>query len=416
MSKIFILLLYLIFALQPQFCSGSDYKTILGGKDKNVEEGLIFSNKYAQMAFLNSSIHSGSITGGDFGIMPRSDVNGKHTLDESEARIRMFLRPDVRVRTAMRRPTAIHGEADWLLQKAPQGVKYSRKYKRDSYEVNAFLQVVMDPVNARIDFETVLHNSGKRACLVDFTPEFTFLRNGVEPLQLELRREIIRYVDGVRKNFLNNETTIMDPKNRNSWWWRRVARDYKGFKNYFNREIIPFTHPRLIPPDMFGFTELLGNTTLIWVPDKASSMNQLTVEWEAEHGSAAPLWTYKLEPGEKKTVKFRMLTVKGLRHFDEVGDRWVFGYHAEGDLLSVLAVPLAPHDRLSLTTTVSDSHNQVLINQRSEIAAMTPYAPGKVDLRASTPFQINAVYPIKLLLSSLEDNSRILEAAGNIVP
>ena len=395
--------------------NADEYRTILGGKNKDVEEGLVFSNKYAQMAFLNSSLHNSNITRGDFAVMPRTDVNKKHTLDEAEARIRLFVMPDVRVRTVMRRPTTIHGENDWQLKKAPGGVEYLRTYKRDSSCINANMSVQMDPVNAQIWFTVNFVNSGKRTCAIEFTPEFTFLRNGVEPLELVLRRESIRYVDGVRKSFLNNETTVLDGKNR-SYWWRRVARDSKDFGNYFNREVIPFTHPRLVPPDMFGFTGLLGNSTLIWDLGKNIALNKLDVEWEAEHGSVTPVWAFKLDAGQKQTIKFRLITIKGMRHFDEVGDKWIFGYSAENDLLRVLTVPLAPHDRLSLTTTVSDSHNQVLINQRSEIAAMTPYAPGKVDLRAATPFQLNAVYPVKLLLSSLEDNSRILEVSGNIVP
>lgn len=404
----------LLFILSLSVLPGGEYQTIYGGKEKNVEEGFTFYNKYCQMAFLNPSLHRRSITGGDFSIMLRSDTANQHTLEENEAKLRLFFKPDIVVRSTARRPALIPGEGIWRMEKISDGIKYLRNYVNETHNLQCVLTVIMPPDRAQFNVELTLENTGKRSCAVEFTPQFTFLRNDVEPLHLTLRRQMTRYSGGQRKSFFCNESTELNGKYQ-SYWWRRAAQDLE-FVSYFNRECIPFGHERLVAPDMFGFTGLAGNSVLIWDLAEAGKIKELDVSWEAGHGDAMPIWAMTLGAGEKKQIKFRVLTVKGMIHFDELGSDWIFGYDPRGDLLEILATPLVDNDRISITTTVNDARNQVLVSQRSEVAAMTPFKPGRISLRTSVPFQNYVNYPVKLILHSLLDNSLILEVAGNIVP
>ena len=414
LKNIFVAFLFCA-AFLPMLAAG-EFRTILGGDNKTIEEGYTFDTTYSHWAFLNPSLHAGHVTTGDFSIMTRSDIHGQHTLDENEAKIRIFFKPYIRVRTTARRSSNVPGNDNWQVNKLADGVCYERVFSRDSNQVKAIVSVKLIPNKAYVICDAVLENTGKRACSVEYSPEFTFLRNDVQPLDLTLRRQRVRYENGVRSNFWSNETTVLDQRFTNSFWWRRVAPNAE-FSRSVNREIIPFTHEKLPAPNLFGFSNLMGKTTLVWDLAQAPKIVGLDIGWDAGHADAVPNWKMVLEPGEKKQIAFRLLTVKGLQHFDDVGEDWVFGYNPEGDLLQVQAAPLQNQDRLSVTVTVNDARsNQVVISQRSEVAAMTPFTPGRVDIRASIPFQPNNSYPVKLLLNSLADNSKILEISGNLVP
>ena len=69
-----------------------------------------------------------------------------------------------------------------------------------------------------------------------------------------------------------------------------------------------------------------------------------------------------------------------------------------------------------MTFSISDVRNQVLVNQRNELPATTPFTPAKVDFRSTVPFQINAGYSFKLVLATLTDNTQLLESSGNMTP
>ena len=394
--------------------SGGEFATILN-KEKNVEEGYTYSSKYIQAAFLNAALHSARITAGDFRIMPRSDSDNRHTLDEKEAKVRLFCKPDVRAKTAVKRSSRIHADEPWKITKLKDGLHYTRSYQKESHKLSANIKVRMPEDKSHILFEAEIRNTGDRICKAEFSCEFSFLRTEVEPLQLTLQREFMRYVNGQRTVFLCNEKTLLDGKIQ-TYWWRRVVRDANYFSNYFNRECIPFGHQRLKAPQYFGFTGLIGDGALIWELDKSTKLTELDISWDGERSDATPMWAVELAPKETVKIAFRVLAVRGIGQFDAVDGDWVFGYSANGELLKISSVPIRPFDRLGLNATISDQQSLVLISQRSELPAMSPFAPGRVEMRAAAAFQPNMGYPARLQLNSISDNKLITEVTSNIVP
>jgi hypothetical protein len=142
MTNKFIVTFYCLAALSNVFLSGSEYTTIWGGEKKNIDQGCIFYNKYCQTAFMNPSRFGARVKAADFAVMPHKDVDNKATYEEEAAKIRLFFRPDVSVRTAGRRTQTVTGQANWVISKIKDGVVYTRKYKRNSSEVKTEITVI----------------------------------------------------------------------------------------------------------------------------------------------------------------------------------------------------------------------------------------------------------------------------------
>ena len=245
MTNKFIVTFFCLAALSNVFLSGSEYTTIWGGEKKNIDQGCIFYNKYCQTAFMNPSRFGARVKAADFAVMPHKDVDNKATYEEEAAKIRLFFRPDVSVRTAGRRTQTVTGQADWVISKIKDGVVYTRKYKRDSSEVKTEITVKMIPDQAVMQFDCKLTNTGSRACKTETMLTFSFIKNDVAPLMLTLERQRARYdKNNNRVNYRSNEITRLDARSQ-SYWWRRVAKDVR-FSNYINRERIPFNTPRLV--------------------------------------------------------------------------------------------------------------------------------------------------------------------------
>lgn len=394
---------------------GAEYKTILGGKGRNIQEGFIYGNLYCQIAFLNPSKHVGTLSAGDINIMPRHDVNGKPTLEEKESKLRIFCKPSLRVTTVARRIRTVSGDGDWSLEKIPGGVKYTRSHADSRNSIDVEYSVVFDKKNAQIRFDLKMENSGNGECRVDFSPDMTFLRDDVKPMSVILRRSAVRYYDGKRSEIFYNEKTLLDGSYRN-YWWRRVNPGNKEFLNHFNRERIPFNHARLQSPSVFGVIGLAGEATLVWDMGK-SKLNNLEIFWDGILGGVSPGWNLVLKPGEKFQQTFRMLTLRGLDEVDAVQDDWVFGYLLDKDMLYIKVVPLSPRQRLAIQGVLNDSNNsQVLINQRAEMAAMNPFLPGRMEWRAAQPFRQGVTYPIKVTMTKINDGSFVLvESSGTVM-
>ena len=391
----------------------AEYKTILGGKEKK-EEGFIASNSYCQMGFLNPSRHIGTVGVNDIDIITRQDTAGKFTLEERESKIRIFFKPSLRVTTVARRPRTVRGDGDWTLEKVPGGVKYSRTHADALNSIDCEITAVMDSRKAQINFEMKLENTGNGECRIDCAPEFNFLRHDVQPLELTVRRAMALYHYGKRNEFFYNEKTVLDGAYRN-YWWRRVNPDNKEFVSHFNRERIPFNHSRLKSPEIFGFTGLAGNAALIWDMGK-TVLDKLDIRWEGVLTGIEPIWDFVLKPGEKREMKFRLLTLRGLDQIDAVQDDWVFAYTLEEDLLYLQALPLVPQQHLAMQGALSDSrNNQVLINQRAEMAAMNPFQPGRMEWRAANKFTPGVTYPIKVTMTPVSDRSVLIESSGRII-
>ena len=391
-----------------------DCKTILGGKGKKVEEGFIASNAYCQMGFLNPSKHIGSVAVNDIDVITRQDTAGKFTLEERESKIRLFFKPSLRVTTVARRPRTVRGDGDWTLEKIPGGVKYSRTHSDALNNIALEISAVLDSKKAQVNFAVKLENSGNGECRIDFSPEFNFLRHDVQPLELTLRRAMALYYNGARNEFFYNEKTVLNGAYR-SYWWRRVNPDNKEFLSHFNRERIPFNHSRLKSPEVFGLTGLAGDAALIWDMGK-TTLDKLDVRWEGVLTGIEPIWDMTLKPGEKRELTFRLLTLRGLEQIDAVQDDWVFSYTLEDDLLYIQALPLMPQQRLAMQGALSDSrNNQVLINQRAEMAAMNPFTPGRMEWRAANKFTTGVTYPIKVTMSPISGRSVLIESSGRII-
>lgn len=419
-NRVFIAFL-LFFCVIAAFADDKDFDVILGGQNNNVEEGFTYNGTFHQIAFINPSLHSGNIVGGDFAIMQRRDVNNRHTLDEDEAKVRLFFKPEIRVKSLGRRSRMIHGAEKWKLVKKDRGVAYSRIYANAAGSMKSSINVQSDPVRAQLYVEVKLENIGFSDCQVEFSPVTTFLRNDVQPFNVVMPRSLIRYTDGKRTYIMFNEKTLLNSNWRN-YWWRTAAKDCRDFLNAFNRERIPFNHPRLLAPDKFALTGLVGKSALIWDLEESFKNNEklaaLELSWDAGRGDAVTNWSVNLKRGEKKTIRYRIITLRGLNSFADIRGDWVLGYsiNESCDLLQIQAVPVLPQDKHSVAATVNDSrNNQVLVNQSSEVAAMSPFTPCKLEWRPDSLFQHGVVYVIRMKLSSVEGKG-IFEQLANIVP
>lgn len=406
-AVLFVLTLTLIAA-------GTEYKTILGGKGKNVDEGLIYGNSYCLMGFLNPSKHIGSLTANDVDIITRQDVSGKFTLEEKESKLRVFCKPELRVTTVARKPRTVRGDGEWSLEKIPGGVKYTRTHADAANNIDAVISAVMDEKAAQVNFVFTVENSGNGTCKVDLSAVFNFLRNDVQPLDLTVRRSMVRYHNGQRNEFFYNEKTLLDGSLR-YYWWRRVSPDNKEFISHFNRERIPFNHSRLKTPEIFGLTGLAGKGALIWDMGK-TALSKLDISWEGVLAGVEPIWNIVLKPGEKREMKFRLLTLRGIDQIDAVKGDWVFSYSLEDDLLHVEALPLVQQQGLRMQAALTDSrNNQVLVNDNALMAAMNPFVPGKIEWRAASKFVSGVNYPIKVTVTRDRDRSVLAEASEVVV-
>lgn len=394
---------------------GAEHIDILRGDENNAHCGYVFGNRYCTVGFLNPSTASSRINAEDFVVIPRKNLQGENTVDVRETRVRLFFRPDVRLRTVGRRLFAMHGEKNWKLEKLDDGVKYSRSFVRGGSRGEVIITVTMPKERAEMFVEYTVKNTGNTICAVDGMLSFSFLRNGLMPLDLFMQRQMVRDIDGKRTTFLGNEHTVLDT-NVQSYWWRRLIKEPGVFHSYYNRERIPFDHKLMIKPEIFGFFKLAGSNALIWDMGKNSSINFLDVAWENEVATVSPDWEYRIEPGKECKVKFRLLTLKDMRRADLIGKNWVFGFYANADLLTVQAVSLRPAQGTQLTVTVSDENHQMLINQRSEMPSISPFTPGQISMRAASAFRYSSVYPVKVVMGYLKDNTNFLEITANIVP
>ena len=393
---------------------GSEYKTILGGKAKNVEEGLVYGNSYCLMGFLNPSKHIGALAVNYIDGVTRQDVNGKFTLDENESKLRVFFKPDLRVTTVARKPRTVRGNGDWNLEKIPGGVKYSRTHADSTNNIDAVFSAVLDKKSAQVNIAVTVENSGNGTCRVDCSTLFNFLRNDMNPLDLTIRRSMVRYNNGQRTEFFYNENTLLDGSQR-YYWWRRVSPANKEFISHFNRERIPFNHSRLKTPEIFGLTGLAGKGVLIWDMGK-TPLSKLDISWEGVLGGVEPIWNLVLKPGEKREMTFRVLTLRGIDQIDAVKGDWVFAYSLEEDLLHLKALPLVPQQGLRMQAAVTDSrNNQVLVNDNALMAAMNPFVPGKIEWRAASKFVSGVNYPIKVTVTRDRDRSVLTEASEVVI-
>ena len=89
---------------------GAEHIDILRGEENKVHCGFVFGNRYGTVGFLNPSTSSSRVYPDDFNVIPRKNMQGKRAADEHEARVRLFFRPDIRLRTVGRRPMVIHGK------------------------------------------------------------------------------------------------------------------------------------------------------------------------------------------------------------------------------------------------------------------------------------------------------------------
>ncbi len=406
---------FLCFLLGGLTAFGGKYEKILGGKEKKIVYGYTYYNEYAHAAFVNPSLFSSKARKSSFAIMPMMTENDRPTYDDLEAKVRFFFKPGLMVRTVGRRSQAVNGTADWKIEKIADGVKYSRTFERGSCTLQAIINAKLLPGKAVMQIECSLKNTGERDCKLESSFGFAFLKNDVAPMNLTIQRESARFVHGVRTSFRINELTRMDGKT-SSYWWRRVVKDQSVFSNYLDRERIPFNLPRVVAPEIIGVSDLIGKNTLVWDFRKTPKLSELDVSWEGECGYLVPVWSSTLKAGESFDINFRVLTVKGVSRFDMLTDNWVFGYQPDGTSLKVNALPLKPSGRIRANISVNDESGVPVVTYPGELPSMTPFLPAKLDLRSSVPFKLNGGYPVKIVLATLENNSRILEVDSTIVP
>lgn len=394
---------------------GAEHIDIWRGGKERVHCGIVYGNNYGMAGFLNPSTSASRIYQDDFVNIPRVTVKGTATADEREARARFFLRPDVKIRTIGRRSMVMHGKTQWKLEKIANGVKYSRDFVYGGNTVSVEITAVMPPEQAEMFVEYTVKNNGEVSCSMESMFNFSFLRNGVEPLEVSIQRETARFINGERTTLRCNEHTVLDGKTK-YYWWRKQIKDQKAVGNYYNREKIPFNNSQMHRPEVFGCFKLKGGNTLVWDLGKNSDVDLLDMSWEGEVASIMPVWQKELAPGKVYKGKFRMLLFKGVPRIDLVGKKWVFGFFCNEDKLKIYAVALQPVESSLLVVTVNDENNLLLINQRCEIPSITPFTPGTSEMRAAYAFRSSSVYPIKVILSRVRDNHKILELAENIIP
>ena len=147
-----------------------------------------------------------------------------------------------------------------------------------------------------------------------------------------------------------------------------------------------------------------------------TALSKLDISWEGVLAGIEPIWNIVLKPGEKREMKFRLLTLRGIDQIDAVKGDWVFSYSLEDDLLHVEALPLVQQQGLRMQAALTDSrNNQVLVNDNALMAAMNPFVPGKIEWRAASKFVSGVNYPIKVTVTRDRDRSVLTEASEVVV-
>lgn len=400
MAKKYIWSILLLLGFSVLTLSGDEFRKIEIGKDNKVQIGLEFENMYTQVVALNPSVYAGKPSAEDFNAMPRKTVDGDHAADEREAKHRIFFRPYLRASTVGTRSLGVTGIKDWEMRTQPGRVTYNRDYKRENIYLKTEFSLALPSDLADMQIEVRLKNTGKRACKVEFGSEFIFLKDELEPLNLMLQREVTRYSNGQRQQYLTNDYTKLTG-NTQSYWWRRIVKDQRVFGYYVNRELIPFTYPRLEPPSLFGAVSIFGNGTLLWDMRNTEKLSLLDVSWDVNTGKLMPVWKMEIKGKEEKVIVFKVITLRNIHNINAITDDWIFGYKANSDQLHITSAPLKPQPRTALQTTVKDPGGMVIIQQRNEVTSCTPFRPARVELRATSSFIPNVPYSIKMLLRTL---------------
>ena len=401
--------------------NGAEFRTIgeSRGNKKN-EVGIVAGNTYSEVALLNPSVHRAIIKYEEFGAyLPAKDILNRSTYDEEKAKIRMFFKPGLRAWETQGRRSYLIGDGRWTLEQQGKTVKYFRSWKRGNNKVTSEINVYMDDKKAEFIVEGVFTNKGRSDCAVEFSPQFTFLRD--QDLTLIIPRKHSDDINGKQKDFFYAEKVILNNAKGRKYFWRRVAKgDNSGFIDYVARERIPFTNPNIARVDMLGFVQLLGKSSLIWDiknAAEAESLQYAEFGWEINMGDAVLSWNVDLKRNETKKVKFRVLTVKGLSRFDAVSNDMVVGYGVEEqNKLKIEMAPLRPLGISQLSGKVISARNKhVLIHQSSELAEMQPFSSGSMEWRATFAFDRSSSYPIEMTLHS-KSGDLLLESDGVIVP
>ncbi|MBE6402137.1 MAG: hypothetical protein E7039_00255 [Lentisphaerae bacterium] len=401
--------------------SGVEFRNITVGKgDKTVEAGIVAGNMYSEVALLNPSVHRAMIKHEEFGLyMPSKDSDNRSTYDEEKAKIRMFFKPGLRTWSAKGRRSYLVGEDRWSVEKSGDVVKYFRNWKRNNNKIASEVRICMDEKKAEFIVEGIFTNKGRSDCAVEFSPQFTFLREA-DPVLL-IPRKYSDYINGNQKYFAYGEKVVLNNTKGRNYFWRKAAKnDTSGFVDYVARERIPFTNPNIDRVNMLGFVQLPGKTNLIWDIKNAAdaeSLQYVEFGWENNTGDAVFAWNIYLKRNETKKVRFRVITVKGLSRFDAVSEDMVVGYGIEGkDKLRIEMAPLSPLGISQLYGEIVNAHNKhVLIKQSSELAEMQPFTPGRMEWRSTAVFERSASYPINMTLHSKE-GKLLLKSDGVIAP
>ena len=390
-------------------------------KDPGLKIGFSCGNKYSTIGFLNPSHHRSAIKYDEFNRnLPPVDSSDLPTFDENNAKIRMFFKPNMRAWMVGRRREYLVGQNRWKLEPLQQGcgAKYSRYWQRGSNKIFSEVEIKFSESKAEIFVEAKFTNLSRNECQVDFYPAFSFLRN--REFTFMMPRSFNGYIGGKPHKFYYGEKEVITRGDPASFWWRQVATK-SDFIEFASRERIPFDQGDLSAPAYFSFVGLPGRTNLIW--DVASlgsqkNMQYWEIGWDDQLAEAVPSWVLTLKRRESKSIKFRIVTVKGLTRVDAVNDNWIIGYSAvpRGTNLHLEFVPLVPVGDCELIGKVIKASGNIQSEQRVEIAAMHPFAVGGKVWQASDIFERSAFYPITLSVTP-KDNSKLgCSISGVIVP
>ena len=398
----------------------ADYRVLIAGKEKPVETGIIGSGKYSEVALLNPSVHRAAVKYEEFDMhMPAKNIDNRNTYDEDQAKLRLFFKPSIRAWGGGRSRVSLVGEGRWKLAKTEDAALYSRSWKRNAYKVVTDVNISMPDNRAEIIVEGVFTNNGRNDCVVEFAPQFWFIRD--KALTMMLPRQYSDFINGKQKNFSYGEKVELDNTKGRNYFWRKAAKDdHHGFIDYVSRERIPFTNSHVDLIDVFGFVQLPGKNTLVWDLKNAAdtkTLQYLEAGWDDRTGDALAAWHIPLKRGETKKVKFRLITVKGLSRFDTLSDNMLVGYGVEKDRLKIEMAPLSSLGLSLLHGEVINARDkQVLIKQPAELAEMNPFNPGRMEWRSTVKFERSLLYPIKISLHTKVGNNLLLQNKGVIVP
>ena len=400
--------------------NGAEFRTIIAGKDnKKFEAGIAAGNAYAEIGLLNPSEHRAAVKTEEFdAYMPAVDSNNRSTSDDEKAKIRMFFKPAFRTWAAKGRRSYLVGEGRWKVERSGEAVRYFRSWKRNTNKVTSEIKITMGEKKAEIFVEGIFTNQGRTDCMVEFAPQFSFLRE--KDLVVVIPREQSDLIDGKQTKFFYGEkVTLNNTKGRNYFWRKAAKNDKTGFVDYVARERIPFINPNIEPVNVLGFVQLPGKNNLIWDITNAAdadSLQYVEFGWEKNLGDIILDWNVYLKRGETKKVKFRIITVKGLSRFDAISDDMVVGYGVEKKRLKIEMAPLSPLGISQLYGEVINARNKhMLIKQSSELAEMQPFNPGRMEWLSTATFERSSSYPIKVTLHT-KDGQLLLKSDGVIAP